>query len=113
MPQRVGNPKKRRKTYFKEWRLYRGLTQQRLADRMNTTKANISRIESGKQAYTQDYLEACADALNIDPASLIMRDPSDPAAIWSLWEQAKPAQRQQIVRATHKIMKVPRSRGAA
>jgi transcriptional regulator with XRE-family HTH domain len=113
MPQRVGNPKKRRKTYFKEWRLDRGLTQQRLADRMNTTKANISRIESGKQAYTQDYLEACADALNTDPASLIMRDPSDPAAIWSLWEQAKPAQRQQIVRATHKIMRVGRSRGAA
>jgi len=108
MPERVRSPKGRRKAYFKEWRLYRGLTQQRLADRMNTTKANISRIETGIQAYTQDYLEACAEALNVDPASLIMRDPTYPAAIWSLWEQAKPGQRKRIVQATRKIMKIAR-----
>lgn len=94
---RVGNPKQRRKTFFREWREHRGLTQEQLADRMETTKANISRVESGKQGYTQDYLEALAIALQTDEASLLMRDPSEPEGIWSIWENALPGQRRQIV----------------
>jgi transcriptional regulator with XRE-family HTH domain len=106
MPPRVGNPKNRRRHFIKEWRLFRGLTQQKLADRMETTKANISRIEAIKQNYTQDFLEACANALGTDPGSLIMRNPTDRAAPWSLWEQAKPGQRREIMKATNRIMKV-------
>jgi transcriptional regulator with XRE-family HTH domain len=93
---RIGNPKHRRRHFIRAWREYRGLTQEQLADRLGTTKANISRIENLKQCYTQGILEACADALGTDPASLIMRDPSDEEAIWSIWDQAKPGQRRQI-----------------
>jgi transcriptional regulator with XRE-family HTH domain len=98
MPPRVGNPKNRGKHYIKEWRLFRGLTQQKLADRLDTTKANISRIEAMKQNYTQDFLEVCADALGVDPGTLIMRDPTDRNAPWSLWDQAKPGVRKQAMR---------------
>jgi len=94
---RVGNPKNRLRHFIREWRLHRGLTQEMLADRLETTKANISRIESLKQGYTQDFLEACADALLTDTASLIMRDPTDPEGMWSIWDQAKPAERRQII----------------
>ena len=94
---RVGNPKRRRPHFIRQWRQFRGLTQEKLADRLNTTKANISRIESLKQGYTQDFLEACADALLTDSASLIMRDPTDPEGMWSIWDQAKPAERRQII----------------
>ena len=94
---RVGNPKNRLRHFIREWRQYRGLTQEKLADRLETTKANISRIENLKQGYTQDFLDACADALRTDTASLIMRDPTDPEGMWSIWEQAKPAERRQIV----------------
>src|SRR5262245_49860200 len=94
---RVGNPKHRRRHFIREWRLYRGLTQEMLAERLETTKANISRIENLKQGYTQDFLEACAVALSTDPASLIMRDPTDPEGIWSILDQAKPGVRRQIV----------------
>ena len=93
---RVGNPKNRRRHFIRAWREHRGLTQEQLADRLATTKATISRIENLRQGFTQDVLEACADALRTDPASLIMRDPSDPEGIWSIWEQAKPGQRRQI-----------------
>jgi transcriptional regulator with XRE-family HTH domain len=93
---RVGNPKHRRRHFIRAWREHRGLTQEQLADRLGTTKANISRIENLRQGYTQDFLEACADALMTDPASLIMRDPSDEEAFWSIWDQAKPGQRRQI-----------------
>jgi len=94
---RVGNPKNRLRHFIREWRQYRGLTQEKLADRLETTKANISRIENLKQGYTQDFLEACADKLSTDTASLIMRDPTEPEGMWSIWDQAKPAERRQIV----------------
>lgn len=98
MSQRIGYKPKRKRfvTKIKQWREYRGLTQDALAERLETSKASISRIESGDQAYTQDFLEACADALMTDPASLLMRDPTDEEAVWSLWDKAKPAQRQMI-----------------
>jgi transcriptional regulator with XRE-family HTH domain len=102
---RVGNPKHRRRHYIRAWREHRGLTQEQLADRLDTTKANISRIENLRQGYTQDFLEACADALRTDPASLIMRDPSDPGGIWSIWDQAKPGQRRQITEIARTLTK--------
>lgn len=86
----------RRRHFIKEWRAHRGLTMERLADRLDISKATLSRIESGKQPYTQDTLEALADALSCEPADLIMRNPTAPGAIWSLWEKATVAQRQQI-----------------
>ena len=60
------------------------------------THASLSRIERGLQPYSQPILEAIADALGTDPASLLMRDPDEPG-IWSVWEQAKPGDRQKIV----------------
>ena len=94
---RVGNPKHRRRHFIREWRLHRGLTQEMLAERLETTKANISRVENLKQGYTQDFLEACATALSTETFSLLNRDPTDPEGIWSLWDQAKPGERRQIV----------------
>lgn len=102
---RVGNPKRRRRTFIQAWRKFRGLTQEQLADRLSTTKANISRVESGTQGYTQDFLEACAEALGTDVASLLMRDPSHPDAIWSIWDKAKPGEKQMIVDIARTVLK--------
>jgi transcriptional regulator with XRE-family HTH domain len=87
---RVGNPKHRRRHFIRAWREHRGLTQAQLADLLGTSITTISRIENLRRGYTQDFLEACADALRTDPASLIMREPSYPDGIWAIWEQAKP-----------------------
>lgn len=107
MPRRIAfqKPRARRRTFFKEWREYRGLTQEQLADRLETSVASISRIESGTQPYTQDVLEALAEALMTDPASLLMRNPTDPDAIWSLWDKAKPGERQMIVDIARTVTK--------
>ena len=72
---RVGNPKRRRRHFVREWRKFRGLTQEQLAERLRTTKANISRIENLHQGYTQDFLEACAYVLGTEPAALVSQDP--------------------------------------
>jgi hypothetical protein len=34
-----------------------------------------------------------------------MRDPTDPDAIWSIWDQAKPGQRRQIVEIAKTLVK--------
>lgn len=86
-----------RLTYIRQWRAYRGLTLERLADRVGMTHASLSRIERGLQPYGQALLEALAEALQTDVASLLTRDPTDPEGIWSMWDQAKPGQRRQIV----------------
>ena len=99
MPKRIGfqKPRARRRTFIREWREFRGLSQEALGERLETSGGSISRIESGTQPYTQDPLEALAEALMTDPASLLMRNPNDDDAIWSIWDQAKKADRQKIV----------------
>lgn len=77
MPPRVGNKARRRRTFIKEWRVFRKLSQEQLADRMNTTKANISRVENAVQPYTQDLLEAVADALGTHAGTLLTRGPTE------------------------------------
>lgn len=81
------------------------MSQEQLADRVGTSVASISRIESGSQPYTQDVLEALAEALMTDPASLLMRNPEDPEAMWSIWEQAKKGERQLIEELARSVVK--------
>jgi hypothetical protein len=47
-----------------------------------------------------------------EPASLIMRNPLDRDSFWSLWEQAKPAERRRIMEFARGIAK-PRKRRTA
>lgn len=80
-------------TYIKEWRKHRGLSQERLAARIGATHGTLSKIETGKQPYQQWQLEALAEALQTDPASLLMRNPLDPDPIWTVWDSIPPADR--------------------
>ena len=75
--------------FIREWRKFRGLTQQRLADRLGVDKGTISKLENGKMPWDQKYILGIAEALGIEPASLFMRDPSQPDYAWTLWEQAR------------------------
>jgi transcriptional regulator with XRE-family HTH domain len=86
-----------RPTYIRAWRKYRQLTQEQLAERAEMSPGNLSQLENQKQDYTRSTLERLAEALNCDPVDLLIRDPNDPEGIWSLWDQAKPAQKRQII----------------
>jgi transcriptional regulator with XRE-family HTH domain len=94
---------KRRPIFFREWREYRNLTQEKLADRIGTTKTRVSMKENQEEPYDQDYLEALATALQTDPASLLMRDPNEGEGMWSIWERAKPGERELIERVVRSI----------
>lgn len=90
------------KTYIRAYRLRENMSLIRLAEIVGEatgegfTHASLSRIERGIQPYSQPVLEAIADALKTDPASLLMRNPDEPG-IWSIWDQAKQGDRQKIV----------------
>ncbi len=93
----------RRPTYIRSWRKHRGLTLSQLADRLvveleiEISEGQLSRIERGETPYSQDILEALAAVLRCEPADLIMRDPTQPDAIWSLLDTLKPGERLQAV----------------
>lgn len=66
----------RHRHFVKEWRKFRGLTQERLAERTPFTTGAISQLETGRTKYTQDMIEALAFALECEPGDLLSRDPT-------------------------------------
>jgi transcriptional regulator with XRE-family HTH domain len=87
------------RTFIRAWRNHRDLTIEQLAERTEISTASLSRLESGKQKYTQGHIEAIADALNCRPADLIGFDPQTfNYETWRVIEGAKPEERQQIER---------------
>jgi transcriptional regulator with XRE-family HTH domain len=95
---------KRPHHFIKQWRKHRGLTQEQLAERIGIARSYLTKIERGDRRYDQPFLEAAADALRCDPGDLIMRDPTDPEMIWSIWERLSPVERVQaiaVIRAIH------------
>jgi len=78
MPPRIG-PRKPVKLYLAEWRESRHLTQQQLADRLETSDVTISRWETGKRRPDDDAKSAIAGVLGIEVVDLY-RHPIQPSA---------------------------------
>lgn len=105
------SPKKaiKRGHFLLEWRKFRSLSQEKVSERLaalseqrpqipgveriGITRGNLSRIERGEVPYSQPLLELLAEIYQTDAASLIMRNPKDPLAIWSIWDQISPQER--------------------
>jgi transcriptional regulator with XRE-family HTH domain len=108
--------RKFRRTFIRQWRSHRRLTLEQLAERMEriaakrdlklpTTASHLSMLERGQRGYTQDTIEALAEALETDVGSILIRDPTDPESIWPAWDEAKPSQRRQIVEVVKALLK--------
>lgn len=68
-------------------------------------KGNLSKVERGMLPYNQDMLERLAEALGTEPASLLMRDPTDPDGIWNIWDRALPGTRRQIASVAETLVR--------
>lgn len=101
----MAKPRRYRRTFIREWRQHRKLTLEQLAERLDMTAAHLSMLERGQRGYTQETLERVAHALSTDAASLLMRNPEDQDAIWSVWDQAKPGEREQITAVAKALVK--------
>lgn len=80
--------------HVREWRDFRGLTQEQLAERSDMTKSMISEIESGKKRLHDDHVAALSFALGIEPSDLL-RNPNAPSPS-DLLRGASPDQERQI-----------------
>ena len=89
--------KDRPKWFLREWREFRGVTLEDLAERVGSSSGYVSDLEKGKRRFNSDHLEQFALALNITPADLMIRDPLQPESIFSLWDLVPEAQRPQAV----------------
>lgn len=95
----------KRPTYLRAWRQQANKTLVQVAEHLHMTHGNLSKIERGLVPYNQELLEALAELYGCDPVDLLIRDPSDPNGMWTLWEQALPGERRQIVAVAEAIVK--------
>jgi len=89
--------------FFKEWREYRKLSQERLADRLGTTGATVSRMENYQSQYNAGYLQALADALDCEPADLF--HPPDRPSVDKLLEQSSPEMQKRVYDLVEQLLK--------
>lgn len=82
--------------FLRSWRKHRSKTLEQVADHLHMSHSQLSRIETFKQPYNQELLEALAELYMCDVVDLLVRDPSEAEGIWTIWEHAKPAERKQI-----------------
>lgn len=93
--------------FLREWRKHRGLSMEAALEagsalvedrllaegeegslrKIGLSQPNLSRIETGKLPYNQALLEILAEVYRTDIPSLIMRNPDEPDAIWSIYDQ--------------------------
>jgi len=92
----VKKPQRQRLRHFiKEWRDYRDLTQEQVADRIGVSATTFGRIEGNKIPYNQDFLELAADALRCEPWDLLHVDPNKEGDVVDLMRHLDERQRQE------------------
>jgi transcriptional regulator with XRE-family HTH domain len=92
----IKKPQRQRlKHFIKEWRDYRGLTQEQVADRIGISPTTFGRIEGSKVPYNQDFLELAADALRCEPWDLLHRDPNKEGDVVDLMRHLSDRQREE------------------
>lgn len=83
--------------FLRAWRKHRSKTLEQVAEHLHMSHSQLSRIETFKQPYNQELLEALAELYMCDVVDLLIRDPSDPNGLWSIHDQLRPAQQRQLV----------------
>lgn len=63
-------------TFLKDWRIFRRLTLQQLADAVGTTRAQIHKLEN-KASVSTDWLDRLAKPLGVREGAQLLRSPVD------------------------------------
>lgn len=91
--------------FLRAWRKHRAKTIEAVAAEVGISRTQLGRVEKGQQPFNEELLTRLAEIYNCEVPDLIMRDPSDPQNIWSLWDHAKPAQRRQITALAETVLR--------
>lgn len=101
--------KTHRPTFMRQWRQHRDKTLVQVAEELHVTHGYLSKVERGLQPYNQELLEALANIYNCDIVDLLIRDPTEPESIWSLWDRARPGERRQIESVAEALIRTRRT----
>lgn len=91
MPKVTPRFKPLRRTFLRHWREKNNLSQDQAAEAIGIDRSQLSRIENGKAPYNQSFLESAAYIYKCDPQDLLMRNPLDQSALWSLMDAVRNA----------------------
>jgi transcriptional regulator with XRE-family HTH domain len=81
------------------------MTQEQLAEHIGITRAQLSKVETGKREYGQQFLERAAVALNCEISDLLDNDPNKPPSILRVWEQVPEQNRDLALRMLNELAK--------
>lgn len=85
--------------YLGEWRRFRRMTQEELADKVGTTKAVISLLESGQRPLSAKWLRKIAPVLETTPGHLLDHDPESlPSDVLDIWSAISERERPRALR---------------
>lgn len=83
--------------FLQAWRVFRGLTQAELAEKVGTNQNMIGYLESGERGLSAKWLRKLAPALQTTPGHLLDHDPNEMSAdIFDIWMHADQRQRRQL-----------------
>ena len=72
--------------FLRQWREHRGLTQEELAEKVDTTANMIHYLETGERGLSAKWLRRLAPALDTTPGHLLEHDPNNlPTDILDIW----------------------------
>lgn len=92
--------------YLREWRKFRGMTQQELADALDTSKSVISDMERGELQLSPKWLRRIAPILKTQPGHILDYDPAQvDTDIIDIWSRIDATDRDQAVRVLRSFVK--------
>lgn len=85
--------------YLREWRRWRKMTQQELADAINTSKSAISDLERFNLQLGPKWLNRIAPVLQTQPGYILDHDPEDvPTDVIDIWSKIPERDRDRAAR---------------
>lgn len=89
----------RRPHYLREWRLFRKMTQEQLAEAVGTSKSQISELERFNLQLSPKWLRRLGPVLGVQPGHILDHDPNDlNSDIIDIWARIPESDRETAVR---------------
>lgn len=104
MPPVAKQKRELRKTFLREWRKFRKMSQEKAAEQLNVERSHLSRIERRLVPYSQGLLEAAAEAYGCEPWDLLTVNPGkarDAVDLFDVIRDASPTLRAEILGYAH------------
>src|ERR1700761_1603960 len=83
--------------FIREWRLFRGLTQAELADRIGKHRSYLNKIEHGARRYSPTLLASVANILGCSTNDLTSRRPDHTSELEVLIQSLNEGQRSRAI----------------